>query len=63
MKEAAYKGMVSPVLEYGSFLWDPNTKALQDELEMYKHRAARFVTRNCETEYDWYPWTIEIGIP
>ena len=42
--------MVSPVLEYGSSLWDPNTKELQDELEKVQPRAARFVTRNYETE-------------
>ena len=23
MKEAAYKGMVRPILEYGSSVWDP----------------------------------------
>ena len=33
MKEAAYKGLVRPVLEYGSSVWDQN-------------RAARFVTGN-----------------
>ena len=61
MKEAAYKGIVRPVLEYGSSVWDPNT----DELEKVQNRAARFVTRNYvyETEYDWHPWTIEVGIP
>ena len=26
VKEAAYKGMVHPVLEYGSSVWDPHTK-------------------------------------
>ena len=41
MKEAAYKGMVRPVLEYGSSVWDPDTKELQDG-----NRVARFVTRN-----------------
>ena len=24
VKEAAYKGMVRPILEYGSFVWDPH---------------------------------------
>ena len=33
VKEAAYKGMVRPVLEYGSSVWDPHTQKLQDELE------------------------------
>ena len=46
MKEAAYKGMVRPILEYGSSVWDPHTGKLQEELEKVKNRAARFVTRN-----------------
>ena len=33
--------MVRPVLEYGSSVWDPDTKELQDG-----NRVARFVTRN-----------------
>ena len=35
-----------PVLEYGSSVWDPHTKCLQEELEKVQYRAARFVTRN-----------------
>ena len=46
MKEAAYKGMVRPILEYGSSVWDPHTDKLQEELEKVQNRAARFVTRN-----------------
>ena len=46
VKEAAYKGLVRPVLEYGSSVWDPHTKCLQEELEKVQKRAARFVTRN-----------------
>ena len=33
MKEAAYKGMVQPILEYGSSVWDPHPDKLQKELE------------------------------
>ena len=33
VKEAAYKGMVRPILEYGSSVWDPHTGKLQEELE------------------------------
>ena len=33
LKEAAYKGMVRPILEYGSSVWDPHTGKLQEELE------------------------------
>ena len=45
MTEAAYKGMVSPILEYGSSVCDPNTDKFQ-ELDKVQSRAARFVTRN-----------------
>ena len=44
VKKAAYKGLVRPVLEYGSSVWDPHTK--QEELEKVQNHAARFVTRN-----------------
>ena len=46
MKETAYKGMVRPILEYGSSVWDPYTDKLKEELEKVQNRAARFVTRN-----------------
>ena len=46
VKEAAYKGLVRPVLEYGSSVWDPHTKCLKEESEKVQNRAARFVTRN-----------------
>ena len=46
MKEAAYKGMVRPILEYGSSVLDPHPDKLRKELEKVQNRAARFVTRN-----------------
>ena len=46
MKEAAYKGIVRQILEYGSSVWDPHTGKLQQELEKVQNCAARFVTRN-----------------
>ena len=51
VKEAAYKGLVRPVLDYGSSVWDPPVVVLQEELERVQKRAARFVTGNynCET--------------
>ena len=48
MKEAAYKGMVRSVLVYGSSVWDPHTKTLQDELEKVQNYAARFVSMKLE---------------
>ena len=46
VKEAAYKGLVRPVLDYGSSVWDPLGVVLQEELESVQKRAARFVTGN-----------------
>ena len=46
LKEAANKGMVRPILEYGSSVWDPHPDKLRKELEKVQNRAARFVTRN-----------------
>ena len=46
VKEAAYKGMMHPILEYGSSIWDPHTGKLQEELEKVQNCAARFVTSN-----------------
>ena len=46
VKESAYKGLVRPVLENGSSVWDPSSILLQEELEKVQKRAARFVTGN-----------------
>ena len=50
MKEAAYKGMVRPILEYGSSVWDPHPDKLKKEMIKVQNRAARFVTRNYDYE-------------
>ena len=46
VRQAAYKGLVRPILEYGSSVWDPHYEGLIDDLEEVQKRAARFVTRN-----------------
>ena len=52
VKEAACKGFVRPVLDYGSSVWDPPPQGvvLQEELESMQKRAARFVTGNYNYE-------------
>ena len=50
VKEAAYKGLVHSVLDYGSSIWDPPGVVLQEELESVQKRAARFVTGNYNYE-------------
>ena len=50
VKEAAYKGLVHPVLDCGSSVWDPPGVVLQEELESVQKRAARFVTGNYNYE-------------
>ena len=35
-KEAAYKGLVRPVLEYNGSVWDPSGVGLQNEFEKFK---------------------------
>ena len=45
VKEAAYKNLVRPILEYGSTVWGPHCYDLNIELENVQKRADRFVTR------------------
>ena len=60
VKESAYKGLMHPVLEYGSSAWDPSSILLQEELEKVQKRAARFVTGNWE--HDWHSRTTKLRI-
>ena len=46
VKETAYKGLVWPVLEYASPVWDSYGIVVHEELEKVQNRAARFVTGN-----------------
>ncbi len=48
VKMQAYKGLVRPILEYSSPIWDPYTVTLQDQLEATQKRAARFISNNYE---------------
>ena len=50
VKEAAYKGLVRQVLDYGSTVCDPPGVVLQEELESVQKCAARFVTGNYNYE-------------
>ena len=50
VEEAAYKGLVRPVLEYSGSVWDPSGVGLPNELEKVQNRAARFVTGNFNFE-------------
>jgi len=46
VKETAYKGLVRPILEYCSPVWDPHRiKKYRYNLEMVQRRAARFTLR------------------
>ena len=50
VKEAAYKGLVRPILEYSGSVWDPSGVGLQNEPEKVQNRAARFITGNYNFE-------------
>ena len=50
VKEAAYKGLVRPVLDYGISVRDPQGVVLQEELESVQKCAAGFVTGNYNYE-------------
>ena len=46
VKEASFKRLVRPVLEYGSCVWDPQGVVLQQEILKVQNRAAKFITSN-----------------
>ena len=41
-----HRGLVRPILECGSCVWDPQGVVLQQEIEKVQNRAVRFVTSN-----------------
>ncbi|PIK41515.1 putative RNA-directed DNA polymerase from mobile element jockey-like [Apostichopus japonicus] len=49
-KLAAYKGLLLPVLEYASSVWDPHQAFLQHNLENIQRRAARFIASDYSRE-------------
>ena len=59
VKEAAYKGLVRPILEYGICVCDPKGVVLQQEIEKVQSRAARFVTSNYCFETGSVPGILE----
>ena len=42
IKEMAYKGLVRPVIEYCSPVWNPHQQKYIDKIEMVQRRAARY---------------------
>ena len=50
VKEMSYKGLVRPILEYASPVWDPDAIVDQEELEKVQNCAARLVTGNYNFE-------------
>ena len=54
VKEAANVGLVRPLLEYASPIWDPHTASLSAEIEKVQRRAARFVL----SDYNYEPGAV-----
>ena len=46
IKEKAYKGLVRPLVEYASTVWDPYTDTQTKQIEMVQRRGVRFTTGN-----------------
>ena len=46
VKEAAYRGLVRPIFEYSSCVWDLQGVVFNKKSKTVQNRAARFVTNN-----------------
>ena len=51
IKEQAYTTYVRPTLEYGSSVWDPQSKDLVRKIDMVQRRGARFVKANYDQRH------------
>ena len=46
VKDACYKTLVRPILEYSCTVWDPHTSKINNSLEMVQSRSVRFSYSN-----------------
>ena len=46
VKLKSYKTYVTPIVEYPSTVWDPNSKDLQCKAESVQHKAAQWITND-----------------
>ena len=50
VKDAAYKAIARPTLEYATTVWDPALKSAKNDLEQVQRRAARFVANDYKSK-------------
>ena len=63
-RDSLYKGLVRPVLDYGSSVWDPPGIVLQEELESVPRcQICDRYFQLWNWEYEWHSWTVKMGIP